>query len=159
MYTSLIMFEEALAWQSARSADLAADPDVVGIPPAGIQLLPSNGSVTNAFYVNPRVRVRAGERLELRGGLLWAIAPVPVVDPYATFRNGGVARSYLGGPPGRGYGTEIDLAAHWRLPKGTKESTLSLQGGLLLPGKVFADASGEPMPPVWELMLRVFLGW
>jgi hypothetical protein len=161
----LLMFDEAVAWQSARSADLLADPDLVGVPPNGVALLPTNGSVTNALYANWRGKLRPTEKLELVLGLLTAVAPYPVVDPYNTFRNGGVPQNYLGGAPGRFYGVETDLALRWkvRLPKfgtfGDKPSAWTLQGGWMVPGNVFRDASSRRMPQLWEVVLRLWLAW
>jgi hypothetical protein len=44
----LILFPEVLAWQSARSADLAGSDEITGVDNPGIELLPTNGGVASS---------------------------------------------------------------------------------------------------------------
>jgi hypothetical protein len=99
-YTAgLLLFQYYRGWQSARAQLLAEDPELVGVPPNGTQYLPTRGSVTNAVFVQPKARWAFRERFEVWGGPLLAVAPAPVVDPYAARLDGGDVVNSLGGRP------------------------------------------------------------
>ncbi|MBI3181225.1 MAG: hypothetical protein HYZ28_03680 [Myxococcales bacterium] len=152
----LVLFEEVLGWQSARASARAADPMLVGRPPEGVDLLPTRGAVTGAWYVFPRARVAASDWLDLYGGPLLAYSTARLVDPFNTQLAGGEVRNSLGGPPMSFLGTELDVGAQarWK-PLRELLVTGTAEGGLFLPGDAFADAKGGTMPPVLVGRLRL----
>jgi hypothetical protein len=156
----LVLFDEVLLFQTQNAARRLADPAVSARPPAGIDLLPTEGAVANALYLKPTLRWRPspfGGRLRLVGSVLFARAPQPYVDPYGTF----LASSQLnpfGAEPGRNYGTEIDGAVSFRARlRGDVGYELGVQGGRLFPGNAFRMADGSRMAPVNALRFRATL--
>jgi len=148
----LLMFERVISAASAYSSQQFYDPSLSGTPPKGIDLLPTNGSVTNAAYGYPRLRLRPlRKNLELVAGLLYAYAPEEVVDPYRSFLNGGVATNYNGGPPDHEIGWELDLGVSYKYER--KEpakiaARIGAQWGRFWPGDAFKDARGHTPNPV-----------
>ena len=152
----LVLFDEVLGWQSARSAQRAADPNLLGQAPEGVELAPTGGAVTGAFYLFPRARYGIREWLDVYGGPLFAISTARLTDPFNSRIGGGTAINYLGGSPGYYLGTELDLGAQarWK-PLEALLISLTFEGGLLLPGEAFRTASGGVMGPVGVARLRV----
>ncbi|MEB2311301.1 MAG: hypothetical protein OZ928_05595 [Polyangiaceae bacterium] len=140
----LILFSEALAWKTARAASAAQDPRLVARPNPGTDLLPSNGGVFGATYLNPTFIVRPVRQLDLKAGAVLAQTTADFVDPVrlgttGQFRNydGGSARS-------RDLGLELDLGVEYRLAlEHGMTLQLGAQGGALFPGGAFDDASGN----------------
>lgn len=164
-YTAgLLLFQYYRGWQSARSQMRAEDPDLVGVPSNGTQYIPTRGTVTNAFYLQPKLRWAFKERFELWGGPLFAGSAVPIVDPYTTRLAGGSAHNSLGGRSDRRYmGTELDLGLRARYgfqtgPQGRGNNFLwlqvGLQGGILFPGRAFESANGRRDNPVYGGWVR-----
>ena len=54
----LVLWDEVMLFQSQNGAARLADPNLVGRPPNGVDLLPTEGAVTNALYLKPTVRWR-----------------------------------------------------------------------------------------------------
>lgn len=151
----LVMFEELWAWQYARAATLAGDPDLVGEPVPGLDLLPTNGGVSGALYLNPTFRARPWSWFQGSLGVLWGYATSDVVSPFEQKVNG-VPRNFMGGPPGgRNLGVEIDAAADFFVPLRLVELQGGLQFGCLFPGNAFQDADGNDLDPIWLLEGRV----
>src|SRR5262249_14974204 len=86
----LLLFDEVLRFQTARSATAAQDPLLTNAsrPTPGVDLLPSNGSVFGAQYVNPTAIYRPRHWLDLKGGMVIAQSTSDVVDPYRTATSG-----------------------------------------------------------------------
>jgi hypothetical protein len=81
----LLLFKEVLAYQSARSAAAGvALLQQLGAKDFPVQAISTNGSFTNALAFFPQFDVRPVKDLLLRGGVLIATAPAPVVDPIAS---------------------------------------------------------------------------
>ena len=142
----LILFDQVLARMSARAADRAADPERAAVPPDGLRWLPTNGSVTNAFYLHATLAYRPTHWLALHFGLLYALAPADVIDPYASAERGGYNTTYLGGSGGRSLGVEIDAAAVVTLAiEGAFTVRLALEAGVFFAGDALdgADVSLE----------------
>ena len=159
---SLLLFDEVLAWQTARAAVRLADPNLVGQPPSGVGLLPTSGAVSNALYVKPTVRWRPArvERLLLLASVLYARAAAAPLDPYASFACGGCANNAFGGKAGLSYGWELDLGGSYHIPLSPKvDLELGAQGGLLLPGDAFSLPDGGAMPNIGGGRLRATLTW
>ncbi|MCA2981974.1 MAG: hypothetical protein INH41_14795 [Myxococcaceae bacterium] len=153
----LVLFDQVLGWQSARSAWRASDPALVGYPPEGISLLPTGGAVTGAWYLFPRARVRVGGLVDVYGGPLFAFATAPLTDPFNTrVLAGGVPVNALNGNGSGMLGTELDVGAaiKHRFDFGLTLSAIA-EGGVLLPGAALSQASGRPMGNVWLGRLRL----
>lgn len=147
----LILFDQVLHRMSARSTDRVSDPSLLAVPPAGVRYRVTQGSVTNAVYLNPVVRYQPVAPLDLRFGYLYAHAAGDVIDPYSAARVGGFNATYGGRSPGsRQLGHELDAAAYY-----TYDIVASLavrvgaEGGLFLPGEAFDGVGGSSMDPVW----------
>lgn len=143
----LVLFNHVLRWKTARAATLAQDPAIVARAAPGIELLPSNGSVFGAQYINPRFVFRPRRFLDLKGGVVIAQTTADFVDPFHAGALGS-ARNYDGGrPDAHDLGVELDLGAAVRL-KLDPSSTIQagFEGGVLFPGHAFDDAAGNKLP-------------
>ncbi|HMJ12965.1 MAG TPA: hypothetical protein VK524_16195 [Polyangiaceae bacterium] len=143
----LILFDEVLAWKTARAANIARDPDLDFARGPGVKRLPSNGGVFGASYVNPTFVFRPVAELDLKLGLLVAQAASDFVDPVEalsgrTYRN----RNYDGGNPhDHDLGLELDAGVEYRyrIPNFPMLLQVGAQGGVLFPGNALADVSGR----------------
>lgn len=156
----LVLFPEVINWQTARSAAIAVDPGITGRPARGANLLTSSGGVTGAAYLYPTAQVFLGRYLDLRGGLVIAMASSDWVDPISVQRYG-TARNYRGGDATRrDLGLELDLGVNASFPlRGGVRIEGGVQGGVLFPGRAFADASGALMAPVAMGVARLGLSF
>ena len=153
----LVMFQ-ALGWKTARAAVIAQDPSLSARAAHGLELLPSNGGVFGATYVNPTVIVRPMKSLDLKAGIVLARTTADVVDPYRLNSFGRIANWDGGDAKRHDLGVEIDLGTEWRaaLDYGLTLQ-LGAQGGYLIPGHAFDDASGAAMPAQYVAVGRVGL--
>lgn len=153
----LVLFDHVLQWKTARAATIAQDERVVGRAAPGLQLLPSNGGVFGATYLNPRILFRPVRPLDIKLGLLWAHSTADVVDPYHVGALGNY-RNYDGGDStSRDLGVEIDVGADVRIPlERTVALEVGAEGGVLFPGHAFDDALGNRLPQ--QLLLNTKLG-
>jgi hypothetical protein len=142
-----ILFDQVLNRASARATDRLASPELLGVPPASLRFLATNGAIVNAAFLNPVVRFRPLDTLELRLGYLLAASAADFVDPYTTAVRGGYNTNYAGALPGSPLlGHEVDLALRWRLPMpGATALRLGADGGVLLPGAALAGLASAPI--------------
>jgi hypothetical protein len=156
----LILFPEVVAWETARSATIAVDPNLAARPARGANLLPSSGGVTGAAYLYPTAQVFLGRYVDLRGGVVVAMASSDWVDPTSVQRFG-TAKNYRGGDATRrDLGLELDLGVNASFPlRGGVRIEGGVQGGVFFPGRAFADASGALMPPVAMGVARLGVGF
>lgn len=146
----LLLFQYYRGWQSARTEIRARDPDLTGIPPNGTQYIASKGSVTNALYLQPKIRYSFAERFEVWGGPLLAAAAVPIVDVYTTKLQGGSPHNSTGGASTKRWlGTELDVGVRARYGLKNVWMQAGLQGGLLFPGRALVDARGDKDRPTF----------
>ncbi len=143
----LLMFEHAVHFQSARAAAAAVEiTRRLGADTFPAERINTRGAFTDAFAIFPQVDVRPTERLLLRGGVLVAWAPAPVIDPVQslTRRDGQQIAddlvNFVGGKPGRFYGVELDARAQWRF---LDHFAIDLEGAILFPGDALQDANGR----------------
>jgi hypothetical protein len=151
----LLLFKEALGWQSARASYRAADPDLVGLPSHGSERISTLGGVAGAAWVFPKLRYRPLDWLELFGGPLLAWSTVELTDPFNTRVAGGVNRNFLGGNGGRFLGTEVDLGVGFNYQLGPVALSASLQGGVFVPGDALKHADGEVLDALGGALLLV----
>lgn len=153
----LVLFDEVIRWQTARAATAISDPYLVAQsrPLPGIDLLPTNGSVTGATYMQPSFTFRPSPTFDLTLGVLVAQSTADIVDPFRIATDGAYA-NYVGGPSrGRDFGVEVDgaLEKRWVSEAGLVPQ-LGMQAGILFPGTAFADAKGNTMPAPWLVQGR-----
>ena len=139
----LVLFNQVLAWKTARAATIAQDPELVARAAPGIDLLPSRGAVFGAQYLNPRMIYRPRRWLDLKTGVVIAQTTADLVDPYHQGALGNVA-NYDGGDSRRhDLGAELDLGISARIPVDTTATVQAgVEGGVLFPGHAFDDVDG-----------------
>jgi hypothetical protein len=145
----LVLFNEVLGWQSTRAAARAADPKLLGQPPEGVNLVPTQGAFSGAVYVFPKVRYGVREWIDVYGGPMFAWTTAKLTDPFNSKIGGGTSQNYLGAHPGDYLGTELDVGLQVRfhpVPQLTLSGTL--EGGVLFPGDAFNMGVGGVMGPV-----------
>ncbi len=156
----LLLFDEVLRFQTARSATAARDPLLTNgdRPPAGSDALPSNGGVFGAQYVNPTFVYRPRHWLDLKGGAVLAQATSDVVDPYRVSVNGAYVNARGGSPKPRDLGLELDAGAEARIPlEYGLLAQVGAQAGVLFPGRALANAEGQGLGTQWIAIGRVGL--
>lgn len=156
----LVLFDEVLRWQTARSATAALDPLLTNgnRPTPGADRLPTNGGIAGAQYVNPTAIVRPRPWLDLKAGALVAQSTADVVDPYLVATSGSYVNSRRGDPKKRDYGLELDLGFEARLPLDYGMLfSVGAQGGVLFPGGALADQSGATLKTPWLAVGRAGL--
>ena len=159
----MILFEEVLSRISARSHDRVTDPDLVGTPAKGTDLIPTNGSVTNTFYLHPHVTwAPLEETLEVQIGYLVALAPADVVDPFSSAEVGGYNHNAFGVANASGLlGTEFNASLRSTLDlDGYFSVGVGLQYGLFQPGDALGSADGvEGLGTIHKVRLLTDLNW
>jgi hypothetical protein len=154
----LVLFPDVLRLLSLRAADRQAAPELRGDTPGGVDLLPTDGAVRNALYLQPGITWRPGRwRTTLLGVVAWSAEPF--LDPFETFQAGGTPRNARGAPAGRFYGGEVSGSVAlqvYRSPALAME--VGAQAGVFVAGA--ALRAGDAMDPVvGKGMLRVDLAW
>lgn len=142
----LLLFEHVLAFQTARSAAAAVESlRRLGGTSYPVDAIATNGSFTNALAIFPQVDVRPVPDLLLRGGVLVAWAPAPVIDPAASLlaRDGLTIQddlvNFAGGKPAQYYGTELDGRVQYRF---IEHFAADLEGAVLFPGAALQNQDG-----------------
>ncbi|MBE2252569.1 MAG: hypothetical protein IAE78_23755 [Myxococcus sp.] len=145
----LVLFDQVMAYQSARSGVRASDPNLVGVAPEGADLLGTAGSITGVWYLFPRVKYGLFDWLDVYGGPLFAFSTARLTDPFNSRLGGGTAINSLNGRPGLYMGTEVDLGVQARYrPVPELLITATGEGGLFLPGDAYNLPAGGVMGPV-----------
>lgn len=145
----LVLFDQVMAYQSARAGVRASDPNLVGIAPEGADLLGTAGSITGVWYLFPRVKYGLFDWLDVYGGPLFAFSTARLTDPFNTRLGGGTALNSLNGRPGLYMGTEVDVGVQARYrPVPELLITATGEGGLFLPGDAYNLPAGGVMGPV-----------
>ncbi len=156
----LLLFDEVLRFQTARAATAATDPLLSNAtrPTPGVDLLPSNGGVFGAQYINPTAIYRPRHWLDLKGGMVIAQSTSDVVDPYRLTTGGSYVNYRGGNPRKKDLGVELDAGVEGRIPLqyGLK-AQVGAQAGVLFPGGALEDANGVRMNTQWLAMGRVGL--
>jgi hypothetical protein len=143
----LLLFKHVLHFQSARAAAAATEAlRRLGATSFPAESINTRGAFTNAIALFPQVDVRPHPRLLLRSGVLFAWADAPVNDPVASLQaRDGVTIdddlvNFVGGKPGKRYGTEIDGRIQWRY---LDHFLFDLEGAILFPGDALQDRDGR----------------
>lgn len=136
----ILLFRRIVGWQTARMRGTASDPDVVGYPNQDLDRLSTGGSLSSALTFFPRVGGNLGP-VEVYGGLLLALSPQPIQDPFhtRTVGGGGARNAYAQSPDGMLLGTEIDGGVRARFGIGGGMLLLAgVEYGVALPGGALA---------------------
>jgi hypothetical protein len=133
----LLMFRHYLAAQTARAPYSASDPELLGVPPRGLERVPTRGGLSNAWAIFPRGFWRPIAELEIYGGPLFAWSAAPVQDPLQTRLAGGVPHNAFDAAPGSYLGSEFDIGARYTRAFGPMELALGGEFGVLFPGEAF----------------------
>jgi hypothetical protein len=153
----LVLFDQVLLFQSQNAARRLSDPSLSGKPPQGLDLLPTEGAVTNALYLKPTIRWKPAlgrGSFKIVASALFARAPQPYVDPYQTFVTSNALNSYARAA-GQNYGIELDGAVGYTAKlMDLMGLEASIQGGYLLPGDAFTQQNGQRMPGQKAIRLR-----
>jgi hypothetical protein len=143
----LIMFDQVLAWKTARAATIAQDPRITYRPSPGLEFLPSEGAVFGAAYVNPTIVVRPKRWLDLKGGVVIGQTTADFVDPFHVGALGSYANYEGGSPKKHDLGLELDLGADVRIPVRSGFGVNGgVEGAVFFPGGAFDDALGARLP-------------
>jgi len=156
----LLLFDEILRFQTARSATAAADPALASPsrPVAGVDRLPSNGGVFGAQYVNPTFIYRPRHFIDVKAGMVLAQATTEIVDPYRLATQGSYLNYRGGDRKKKDLGVELDAGFEGRFPLDYDlKAVIGAQAGLLLPGAAFENADGDRLPPQWIVISRLGL--
>lgn len=156
----LVLFDEVLMFQSQNAARRLSDPKLAGAPPQGLDLLATEGAVSNALYLKPTLRYKPrlfGGGLRLIGSAIFARAPQPVIDAYQALVSS-AAKNAFGHDAGKNYGVELDGAIGYqsKLSSALGIET-GVQAGYLFPGDAFTRADGSRMPGAYAMKLRATL--
>jgi hypothetical protein len=142
----LLLFDEVLAWKTARASSSAQDPELTQRANPGADLLPSNGAVFGATYLNPTLVVRPTRDFDLKLGAVIAQTTADFVDPVQVATSGRFVNYDGGDPTSHDLGIELDAGVEYRLRlEHGMVLQLGLDGGVLFPGNAFADANGNRM--------------
>lgn len=156
----LLLFDEVLRFQTARSATAATDPLLTNAqrPTPGVDLLPSNGGVFGAQYVNPTMIYRPRYWLDLKAGMVVAQSTSDIVDPYRLATQGSYVNYRGGDPKKKDLGVELDggIEARFPLEYGLK-TNVGAQAGVLFPGGALEDQAGQRLPVQWIAIGRLGL--
>jgi hypothetical protein len=157
----LVLFDCVLARSTATSALNATNPNLVGSPPLGTELIPTYGAVQAAEYLAVTLKYRSSFGLALNLGGLVARSTGDLIDPVQTIENGS-GNVTLRGQSAAGHrnlGTEIDIGVDYNVYKVLGRDDLglsvSVQYGHLFPGSAFAASDGTPMAGVDAFFFRV----
>ena len=156
----LILFDELMRFQTSRSATAATDPLLTNAnrPTPGVDLLPSNGGVFGAQYVNPTFIFRPRHFFDVKAGMVIAQATTELVDPYRLATQGSYVNYRGGDRRKKDLGVEFDAGFEGRFPLDYDlKAVVGAQGGLLLPGSAFENADGVRLPPQWIVVTRLGL--
>lgn len=151
----MVLFDELMAGVEAATYNLVTDPENTGTPPDGADGLVTEGAVRRTLFVQPVLRGSPLPFIDLQLGVLLAWSSGPVVQPFYTGRNGGVATNHHNTKSeGRFLGAETDLAITARIPfkgsiketpaPGTPHFEAQLQIGTLMTGQALRAADGGP---------------
>lgn len=154
----LLLFDEILRWQTARSATAAVDPSLGAKALVNGASPPSNGGVFGASYINPTATYRPWHWLDLKGGMVVAQSTSDVVDPYRVLANGAYTNYRGGNPKRKDLGLELDAGfeARRQLDYGITAQA-GAQAGILFPGGALEDANGSRLPTQWIFIGRLGL--
>ncbi len=157
----LVLFDSVMRGITAMAAQEAADPDRVGQPMPGTDMLASGGRVSNAVYLYPTIRIRPLDQMTVMAGFLWAFSAVEFSQSYQTFANGGVPTNPYGlSGAGRELGYEVDLGLDWDQPIWRDFHLLAgVQAGWFFPGSAFDRPNGGRPGIIARLLCRAALVW
>ncbi len=107
----MVLFDQVLGAVDAATHVYLTDPENSGQPPAGVDATVREGAVGQTIFLQPVLEADPLDWLNLKAGVLFAVATAPVAQPFVSYRAGGVATNHHGEKPlSRALGTEINWA-------------------------------------------------
>ncbi len=165
----LIFFDEMLPLITARAVEISSDPAHLATVPKGLDLVPTQGRVTNTFYVFPQLRWKAPwhlgphvEKLQVLLGGLVITTPAKLAHSYYTFENGGVPTNHLGAQTTSSYaGTEILAGVRANLWAWHEHIGFDVRvdQSYFIPGDALKGPGGDTIDPVWKILASVAMRW
>ncbi len=164
----MILFQEVLGRMSALDPERVSAPDLLYKAPSGYKMAATNGAVTNAVYLYPRVRYWPFPEVEAQLAFLWARGLAPVGGAYHAAGHGGYPLGYRVDPRSwtrgkwteRDLGMEVDAGIAYTVRFGGRERLrLGVQGGWCRPGAAFRDANGDRLPSIFKARVMADLSW
>jgi hypothetical protein len=157
----LVLFDVVMRQMSAMAAEESADPDRVGTPLPGTDMLATRGRVSGALYLHPTIRIKPIEQLTLLVGGLFAWSTVSFAQSYQTFNNGGVPTNAYGlSNAGRNLGMELDIGADWDQKIWNELNFVTgIQAGWFFPGSAFDRPDGTRPGIIARLQARAAIYW
>lgn len=153
----LLLFKQVLAFQTGRAA--AAGEELLkrlGATTFPAQALDTQGAMTNAMVLFPQADFHPSKNFLVRPGVMFAWTAVPLIDPIASLQNHTSVNikdnevNYVGGKPGRFYGTELDLRLQYRY---LEHFLFDVEGAVLFPGDALQNVDGYAITS-WLLQTR-----
>ncbi|MCA9624693.1 MAG: alginate export family protein [Myxococcales bacterium] len=143
----LLLFDHVMRFQTDRAALAATEiTRRLGATTFPSERVGTRGAFTNAMAIFPQVDFRPHDTVLFRTGVLVAWAPALVYDPVQSLqrRDGQSIEddlvNFVGGKPGKFYGTELDARFQWRF---VDHFALDLEGAVLFPGDALQDINGQ----------------
>jgi hypothetical protein len=157
----LVLFDTVLRGVSAMAAAEAADPERIGEPLPGTDMLPTKGRISGAMYINPTVQIQPLDQLTVMAGFLYAWSAVPFAQSYQTFKNGGVNTNLYGlQDPSRDLGYEVDVGLEWNQEIfGDLRVVAGVQAGWFFPGSAFDRPDGTRPDTIMRVLGRAMIAW
>jgi hypothetical protein len=144
-HVGMILFQEVMGRITTNTVSTLSDPSRMGQPPKGVEMVATDGAITNAIYVNPVLRWKSNFGLGIDAGMLWAQSVADVIDPWASAQFGGYNANHLGSTSGsHDLGIEVNAGLHYtHSVQDAVAFTAGVQYGMFLPGKAFEGPSGQ----------------
>ncbi len=162
-HAGMVLFEEVLAWTTVAGANRAADPSRLDVPRKGLDQLPTDGAIENAFFVGPTMLYRPWFGLDAALGAVLAFTPAGASEPLASARNGGFPANAFGGAADAwGFlGTELDARLGYRHAWLDEKVSVGagVQAGLFLPGGAFDGPAAEALGTVTKVRTFLDVAW
>lgn len=158
----LIAYEEVMAGLTAGSAERISNPEILGVPPPGIEALATGGGISNSYYLNASLVWEPVKHSTLKAGFLdvWLVAPL--IDPYLSTENGGVDVNSFGTiNPRKHFGYEFDGSAEYSfLLSNQFKLKLAVEGGMFFKGSALSSSGSFSFPEnIYKVQLKLFLEW
>ena len=162
-HVGMILFQEVMARVSAHAVTLASDQTKQAEPQKGVELVATNGSITNAWYINPVLRWKSSFGLRLDVGALVAWSVADFVDPFQSkAKNGGFNTNYLGSQTtSHALGVEVDGGIAYAFDiRDMVRLQVGAQVGAFFPGDAFeAPAGVESLGTVAKVRTTFDIHW
>ena len=161
-HVGMILFQEVMGRITANTVETLRDPARMGQPPKGVELVATDGAITNAIYLNHVLRWKSTFGLGVDVGFLWAQSVADVIDPWASAQYGGYNVNHLGSTTNsHNLGMEVDAGVSYtHTVKDAVAFKAGLQYGAFFPGGAFEGQDGQKsLGTVSKLRATLDIAW